>query len=345
MLKVFFSVVFVLCAIPASKAQTSPQKGANDYDFVPREKVIFEDDFSTDTVGKFPAKWHLLEFKGSSKRMCTVRKDNEGSNIEILNNAQPDIEPIIKNGNSLSDSFTIEYDFLIESPSADANIHLISSTISPTYALGCWIDGNGNISVLGPCMQKHEQKSQYPGSFDLKVWHHFAVSYEKREIRYYVDHYRMFKLQDCDLSHSNFITNPRGPMKIRNVSIAIGNVSKPFDKLLTEKKFITHAINFDVNKSTIQPQSMSYIMQLAQFLKANPSIRLEIDGHTDSDGDAAANMKLSQQRADEVKKQLVSAGIDAKRLTVKGFGASKPLQPDTSPEEKANNRRVEFIRQ
>jgi outer membrane protein OmpA-like peptidoglycan-associated protein len=115
-------------------------------------------------------------------------------------------------------------------------------------------------------------------------------------------------------------------------------------QILTDKKFVTHDILFDVAQSTITPESFSAVEDLAQFLKANPSIKLEIGGHTDNAGDPKVNMKLSQDRADEVKKQLVSMGIDPARLTSKGFGSSKPLQSNNTAEGRANNRRVEFIK-
>ncbi len=213
-----------------------------------------------------------------------------------------------------------------------------------TFSTGVSINGNGESNMWSPCWKKRKPKMKYPGTFALDAWHHLAVAYKKQTLNFYIDHYHLFTMDSCNQSHSNLFIGPTGPMKVRNVRIATGNASKPFDKLLTEKKFITHSINFDVNKSSIQPQSMSYIMQLAQFLKANPSIRLEIDGHTDSDGDAAANMKLSQQRADEVKKQLVSAGINSNLLTAVGYGATKPIEPNTTTKGKADNRRVEFIK-
>jgi outer membrane protein OmpA-like peptidoglycan-associated protein len=117
-----------------------------------------------------------------------------------------------------------------------------------------------------------------------------------------------------------------------------------FSQILTEKKFTTHAIHFDVDRSTIQPESYDFLQQLADWLRSNPTVKLEIDGHTDNDGNPESNMKLSHARADEVKKQLVALGADGNRLSTKGYGASKPIQPNDTPEGKANNRRVEFIK-
>jgi outer membrane protein OmpA-like peptidoglycan-associated protein len=79
-------------------------------------------------------------------------------------------------------------------------------------------------------------------------------------------------------------------------------------------------------------------------MKDNAALKLEVGGHTDSDGDAAKNLALSQARADAVKKALVDQGVDAARLTTKGYGATKPIDLNTTPEGKANNRRVEFAK-
>ena len=122
------------------------------------------------------------------------------------------------------------------------------------------------------------------------------------------------------------------------------NETTNFNQLLTDNKFVTHAILFDINKSSIKQESLDFIKQLAIWLKKNTMIKLEIDGHTDNDGSATANIILSQNRADEVKKQLIVSGIDATRLTTKGYGATKPIKPNTTPEDKAENRRVEFVK-
>lgn len=78
----------------------------------------------------------------------------------------------------------------------------------------------------------------------------------------------------------------------------------------------------------------------------NEDIKVKIVGHTDSDGDDASNLALSKKRAESVKKALSSQfGINEKRMTTDGMGESQPVSPNTSPEGKANNRRVEFIKQ
>jgi outer membrane protein OmpA-like peptidoglycan-associated protein len=103
-------------------------------------------------------------------------------------------------------------------------------------------------------------------------------------------------------------------------------------------------IYFDTNKSTIQSRSFDLVHQIAEVLKANPDLRLiEIAGHTDSTGNDASNLKLSQGRADAVRSRLVTIeGIDASRLVAVGYGETQPIESNRTPEGRAMNRRVEF---
>ncbi len=99
---------------------------------------------------------------------------------------------------------------------------------------------------------------------------------------------------------------------------------------------------FDTDKSELKDISISELNRLVDFLKANPSIVIEIGGHTDNVGATAYNQALSEQRAKSVLTYLVSKGIDVKRLTSKGFGLTKPVATNDTDEGKAINRRVEM---
>jgi outer membrane protein OmpA-like peptidoglycan-associated protein len=101
-------------------------------------------------------------------------------------------------------------------------------------------------------------------------------------------------------------------------------------------------IEFEVAKESLTPKGLATVDKLAAILKQYPHIKIEIAGHTDSDGNAEFNQKLSQARVDNVKKALISRGIDASRMIAKGYGETKPLVPNDSAENKQKNRRVEI---
>ncbi len=100
-------------------------------------------------------------------------------------------------------------------------------------------------------------------------------------------------------------------------------------------------IHFDVNKATVKPEYIPEIEKFARFLKENPDIKVEIQGHTDNTGSAEYNLKLSQKRAEAVKRILVEKfGISPDRIIAKGYGESMPVAPNDTEEGRAKNRRV-----
>ena len=110
------------------------------------------------------------------------------------------------------------------------------------------------------------------------------------------------------------------------------------------KKFsgVVEGIYFDKAKATIRAQSKAVLQNAAQVLKDYPSISLEIAGHTSSDGDAAANQRLSQERADSVKQWLVDNGVPPERVRTRGAGAEEPIADNKTPAGREKNRRIEF---
>ncbi len=133
-------------------------------------------------------------------------------------------------------------------------------------------------------------------------------------------------------------------MFLFNIRLAVG-APDTRSKLITEGKFVTTGITFEVNSANIKPESYGVLKDIAETLKENASVKVKIIGHTDSDGEDAANLTLSKKRAESVKDNLVSEfGIDKSRLETDGKGETLPAAPNATPEGKANNRRVEFIK-
>ena len=107
--------------------------------------------------------------------------------------------------------------------------------------------------------------------------------------------------------------------------------------------FVLQNIQFEYNSSALTEDSQAGIQVLADFLKRNPELKVELAGHTDDVGGAAYNLKLSSERAEVVREALVAKGIDPSRMTAKGYGDTKPLYPNDSDEHRALNRRTEMI--
>jgi outer membrane protein OmpA-like peptidoglycan-associated protein len=99
---------------------------------------------------------------------------------------------------------------------------------------------------------------------------------------------------------------------------------------------------FDFDRSEIKSEAHPMLNETSDILKMNPEINVKIDGHTDNIGTSMYNMKLSERRANAVMEYFVSKGVDAKRLTIKGFGLTSPAASNDTKKGRAKNRRVEL---
>jgi outer membrane protein OmpA-like peptidoglycan-associated protein len=112
--------------------------------------------------------------------------------------------------------------------------------------------------------------------------------------------------------------------------------------LVTKSRGVLKGVNFVFGKTDLTTSSKTVLEAVAKDLNEFPNVRVEVQGHTDSVGPAAANIKLSQGRAQTVADYLVLRGVDRTRLDVKGYGPSKPIAPNKTKEGRAKNRRVEL---
>jgi len=126
-------------------------------------------------------------------------------------------------------------------------------------------------------------------------------------------------------------------------SVSIKSLAEEFIPT-PEKPVILRGVNFEFDKSILLADSKLILDRVAASLLAHPEVKVEVAGHTDSDGSDAYNLKLSDRRAKAVRDYLITKGVPATQLTANGYGESKPIADNKTVEGRAENRRVELRR-
>jgi len=312
------------------------------YDFVPGDKVIFEDNLKEEENGEFPSRWDL--YKGNAEIA-----EFGGDNVIIFLASNASIIPYLKNSNAdyLPDIFTIEFDAWFSSEDQNryhVTLHDLKNqngnSLERLICLPGGIKGFGSEQTYSGLRLWDKPKKSF--------WRHVSIGFNKRALKAYYDDERLINITHLEFNPSGLTISLEGSSTpqnymIKNIRIAEGG-QKLYDKFMQDGKIIANGIRFDVNKATLKPESMGIINEIAELMKENPEIRFSVEGHTDSDGDDALNQTLSEQRATTVVSTLTKLGIDAGRMTSRGWGESQPLDTNSTPEGKANNRRVEFVK-
>lgn len=325
-------------ATPATDKKTIA--AYKNYDFIPGDKIIFQSQLEDETEGEIPSQLTL------EKGQMDIQTEDGEKVVHVPKGPGASFTPRMANATSVPEQFTIEFDF------KDETNGISGVSVNFGYRVGTYgpddvMQGVGFQDVRANWKMGD---AEYPE--DLKAatkkpmeWHHFAIAINKNIGKAYIDQYRVVSLNNLTGNPKEIVFDLNGyeNQYIKNIRIASGGIDL-YKKITTDNKIITHGILFDVDKSAIQPSSMGTINKIFDILKKNDALKFEIDGHTDNSGSAAHNIALSKSRADAVKDQLVSMGVDASRLLTKGLGDTKPLGKNDTPEDKANNRRVEFVK-
>ena len=333
-----------------SDSQTQLTLNWNKYDFIPGEKIIFEDNQEGEENGEFPSRWDLAG--GGNVENASFGDQN----VIYFREAESCIVPYFREParDNLPELFTIEFDCWFEPDEycqyfVDFWDHKNQSEtiidIDPLII-------NANHAGINDVGEGFYPGFEEKGEITVGFWRHVAISFNTRALKVYLDDARVVNIPNlginpegiticCDRMNS---AGAEGVNRfIKNIRIAEGAV-RLYDKLMQDGKIVASGIRFDVNKATIKPESMGVINAIYALLKDHPEIKLSVEGHTDSDGDDAFNQDLSERRARAVADQLVKMGINDSRLTSKGWGESKPAGSNNTSEGKAANRRVEFCK-
>ena len=318
------------------------------YDFVAGEKVIFEDDLSIEESGEFPSRWDLLS---GSVEVASL----DGENVIHFSNNNSIIFPLMDKKDFLPEVFTIEFDVFIEKDGVDRSdfykIRFFEGTYSSAKIEGKKVntlDVSWKQIMMGDFGGKTKSYMDEKKNWQPK-WKHVALAFNKRSLKVYLGEERIINIPNLGFKPKMFSIGAHYDDRyikmssIKNIRVNEGG-KKLYDRIMEEGKFVTRGILFEVNKATINGESMGTINEIVKLMNKYPDLKFSIEGHTDSDGDDSFNHDLSEKRAAAINTILVEHGIDSERLESKGLGESKPVSENRTPEGKANNRRVEFIK-
>ena len=338
----------------ASVAQSGQQKGQSlemtyaKSDFVAGDEIIFDDPMDNEQIGEFPSQWELID------GVAEVVSIN-GKKAMLISEWGTKVCPLMKEPlNYLGDVFTVEYDLMFPVQEGGEYTWLLTKFMKADnkseedammYLERAAYDGRDDVHWYWET-SRGNSNGEYDIALPANEWNHVAISFNKRAWKVYFNGIRVVNVPNV-LAPPGWLlfqlTNGNGDTYITNLRIAKGAVPL-YDRMMSEGKFITYGITFDVGKATIKPESMGEINRIVQLMNENPTLKFSVEGHTDSTGNAASNQTLSEQRAQAIVDKLVELGIAKDRLTAVGKGQNNPIADNSTDEGRAKNRRVEFVK-
>ncbi len=317
-----------------------PQLVGAKIDFIPGEKTIFLDDLGDMPPGEPPPHWKV---RGGAEELYI------GGGVRELRTTAATESTLVSQPIAFPQSFTFEVVFTGHGASQDW--YFVSRDDKPALHMGVRLGSCGNCEDidLDPVEAAEEVLARgdwfnIDSSNPVKL----ALWAQQGRVRIYINDRPLVdsnQVKFGPIDHIKLQVDARGgTFGLRSVRVA-ECAPDPGAMFASTGKYVTHGIYFDTDSDILKPESAPVIKEISTALYKDPSLKLEIDGFTDSTGDAAHNLDLSKRRAAAVESVLVSQfGIDQIRLTSNGYGAGNPIASNDTSDGRAQNRRVEFVK-
>ncbi len=336
---VCIGVSVAICAPQAPTTAAQPEFTVLKADFVPGEKTIFYDDFTDMGAGDAPPHFKVRGSAAELRSAGAIRQ------LTITQRAS-----IFPNLTALPKNFTYEAEIKADTKgraittlmlaSKGKQILHLSTTASPKLVdLVC--------SLRSPYQELGRKRAAANWDEPVKL----ALWVQNGRIRVFTNGEKQLDFNQVDLppidsvelAHDFYGAN----QAIGYRMVRFAESMPDFSQVITSSgRYVTHGILFDTDSDRLKPESAPVVQIIARGLENNPNLNLLIEGHTDSVGNAAHNLDLSKRRAEAVKSVLVSQfKVDPVRLTTSGLGATKPIDSNDTPQGRAQNRRVELVKQ
>ena len=342
------------------------------FDFIAGEKVVYYENFEQETIAELPAGWNT---NGTGEVVTLPNIPGKWLRIH-----QP-FNYLTSNEKILSENYTVEFDVVMQFKNngwmyPTFSVGIFATNDEPAAGnefLRGYKKYAAVIASIYPS-ENNNSKIKLESFVDNKAYFytdsksidalekyygqpaHIAIQVQKERYRIWINEAKAFDVPKgvatnykmnqllFQVSQTNYKDDQYG-VYVSNIKVAEG-LPDTRHKLVEEGKFSTTAILFDVNAATIQPASGGVLKEIAAVLNEYKDFKVNIIGHTDSDGSDTANLALSEKRAAAVKEVLVNDyGVSGEQVTTNGKGESIPVGDNKTKEGRAQNRRVEFIKQ
>jgi OOP family OmpA-OmpF porin len=340
------SIALLMSLGTAGRAQAQGQsKIWENYDFVPGSKVLLFTDFSEDRVGNFA---RALKYVGGPAEVI----ERDGAKMLRSTGRSTMTIPV---GRALPPRFTLEIDILSTTPlingmlafeggrELDRGDQSAEVSWSPN---GSFIIGGGqNAGTSTKPISEADQAAIVGGVT------HIRVLMDESYFKMYMNERRIYNIPELAFRRAPeirilVIGSEENPTFITGVRLAESDTDVLYDALSAKGRWATQGILFETGKATLKPESRPVLKEIAAALKQHADLKILIEGHTDNVGTPASNLALSDARAAAVKAALVADhGAAGDRITTKGLGDTKPSLPNTTANGRAQNRRVEIVKQ